>query len=261
MKRLIISVGLGLLFAAGCQKNNKEVAEQIAKLEQRIEALEKRLSAAPGGQQGQAQAEQTQAFDLPIGTSYVKGNPNAPITLVKFSDYQCPFCFRAQETFVDKIFDDPQLKDKVKVVYKHFPLSFHKQARPASKAALAAGEQGSDCFWAMTNKLYAGQRELTEDNFKKWAKEVKCTQKDGKVAPLNVAKFESDYKNKDADYERMIKEDMDLGMNKAGVRGTPSFFLNGWKLGQRSVEAVKQMIQEKGMVAGGLGGAAPSSNK
>jgi protein-disulfide isomerase len=252
MKKLIVPVILGLLFAAGCQKNNSQVAEQIAKLEQRIEVLEKRLSAAPAQQQqGQAQAEQTQAYDLPVGSSYVMGNPSAPITLTKFSDYQCPFCERAHSTFVEKILEDPKLKDNVKIVFKHFPLSFHKNARAASKAALAAGEQGHDCFWQMTKKLYTGQRELTDENYKKWAKETKCKDNSGKVVALDVAKFEKDYKNNDEKYEKMIKEDMDLGMNKASVRGTPSFFLNGWKLSQRSVEAVKQMIEEKGMLTGG----------
>jgi protein-disulfide isomerase len=235
------------------------VVERIAKLEQRIELLEKRISATPSPQQPSAQAEQTQAYDIPIGNSYVWGNPDAPITLIKFSDYQCPFCDKAHATFVEKIFDDPQLKDKVKVIFKHFPLSFHKNARPASKAALAAGEQGHDCFWQMTKKLYSGQRELTEENYKKWAKEIKCTQKNGVVAQLDAAKFWSDYTSKDAEYEKMIKDDIDLGMNKANVRGTPTFFLNGWKLGQRSVEAVKQMIEEKGLIAGGLGNrAAPN---
>lgn len=257
MKKLLVFFALGLVFTVGCQKKDNQLLDRITKLEQRIDVLEKRLSAAPGAQQ-QAQAEQTSAYDLPVGQSYVMGNPNAPITLVKFSDYQCPFCQRAHETFVEKIFEDPQLKDKVKVVFKHFPLSFHKNAKPASKAALAAGEQGHDCFWQMTKKLYSGQRELTDENYKKWAKEVKCTHSDGKVAALDVAKFEKDYKNNDEKYEKMIKDDMDMGMNKAGVRGTPSFFLNGWKMSQRSVDAIKQMIQEKGMLAGG---AAPGTNK
>lgn len=251
MKRLIFLSGLVLLLSVGCQKNNKEIVEKVAKLEERIAVLEKRISAQPAAQTPPAQAEQTAAYDLPIGNSYVWGNPSAPVTLVKFSDYQCPFCFRAHETFVEKIFSDPVLKDKVKVVFKHFPLSFHKSARPASKAALAAGEQGHDCFWEMTKKLYSGQKELTDDNYKKWAKEVKCAKTPGAApTPLNAEKFWTDYTGKDADYEKMIKEDMDLGMNKANVRGTPSFFLNGWKLGQRSVEAVKQLIEEKGMLAG-----------
>ena len=255
MKRLLLLSFALTLLSIGCQKNNTQLTERIAKLEQRIEVLEKRLTAAVPQQQPPAQPEQTQAYDLPVGNSYVLGKPDAPITLVEFSDFQCPFCVRAHESLVEELFKDPQLKDNVKVVFKHFPLSFHKNARPASKAALAAGEQGQECFWEMSKKLYAGQRELTEDNFKKWSKEIKCTHKDGKMAQLDAAKFWNDYTSKDAVYEAMIKEDMELGMNKASVRGTPSFFLNGWKLNQRSVDAAKQLIAEKGLLPGGLAAA------
>ena len=254
MKNFLYLSALLLLLGVGCKKNDQQIADRIAKLEQRIEVLEKRLAAAPT-QQPAAQQEQTAAYDLPVSSSFVWGNQSAPLTLVQFSDYQCPFCKRAHESFVEKIFDDPVLKDKVKVVFKHFPLSFHKAARPASKAALAAGEQGHDCFWQMSKKLYDGQRELTEENFKKWAKEVKCTHKDGKIGPLNADKFWADYQSKDAAFEKVIKEEMELGMNKAFVRGTPSYFLNGWKV-PRSVEGMKQLIEEKGLIAGGLGGGA-----
>ncbi len=252
MKRLVFLSGIALFLISGCQKNNKEIVEKVAKLEERIALLEKRIAAQPQAQQQPpAQAEQTAAFDLPVGGSYVWGNKDAPVTLTVFSDYQCPFCSRAHDSLVEKAIADPQLKDKVKVVFKHFPLSFHKAARPASKAALAAGEQGQDCFWEMTKKLFAGQKELTDDNFKKWAGEVKCAKTPGgPQTALNATKFWSDYTGKDADYEKAIKEDMDLGMNKAQVRGTPSFFLNGWKLNQRSVEAIKQLIEEMNMLAG-----------
>ncbi len=243
MKKILMSLVVLSLLGTSCQKNSAQLADKIAKLEQRIELLEKRLSAAPG--QPPKAEEQTQAFDIPVGDSYVWGNPDAKITLVKFSDYQCPFCERAHQTFVEKVMEDPELKDKVKIVFKHFPLSFHQNAKPASKAALAAGEQGSDCFWQMTKKLYTGQRDLSPENFKLWASETSCKKKDGTVSKLDTTKFWSDYTKKDADYEKIIQADMDLGMNKASVRGTPSFFVNGWKLGQRSVEAVKELINEK----------------
>jgi protein-disulfide isomerase len=245
MKKIIALAALFTLLSTSCQKKDDQLTDRIAKLEKRIELLEKRLTAVPA-QPPQA-AEQTQAYDIPVGKSFVLGNPNAPITLSKFTDFQCPFCARAHETFVEKIFEDPELKDKVKVVFKHFPLSFHQNAKSASKAALAAGEQGSDCFWKMTKLLYNGQRELSEDNYKKWASEVSCKKNDGSVAALDATKFWNDYKNKDADYEAQIAADIKLGTENAAVRGTPSFYLNGWKLGQRSVEAVKSLIAEKAL--------------
>lgn len=248
MKKLVFLSSVILFLGLSCQKKDAQVTEQLTKLEQRIELLEKRIAATPQAARPAAQAEeQTAAYDLPVGDSYVWGNPDAPITLTKFSDAQCPFCARAHESFVEEVMKDPALFGKVKVVFKHFPLSFHKNAKPASKAALAAGEQGSDCFWKMTKALYTGQKDLSEENFKKWAKEVKCTNKKGVVAALDTNKWWNDYQKNDAKYEAMIQADMDLGMKTANVRGTPSFFLNGWKLGQRSVDAVKQMIQDKGL--------------
>lgn len=243
MKRLIFAVFV-LVFAVGCQKKNTELLDQIAKLEQRVQALEKRLSAAPQNQP--KVEEQAEAYDIPVGGSFVLGNPSAAITLSVFSDYQCPFCDKAHESFVEKVVEDPELKNKVKVVFKHFPLSFHKNARSASKAALAAGEQGPEFFWAMTKTLYTNQRDLSDENYKKWASELKVDRNGQKVA-LNAEKFWSDYTKNDEKYEKIIKEDMDVGMSKAQVRGTPSFFLNGWKVGQRSVEAVKALIQEKNL--------------
>ncbi len=246
MKRLVSASALLLFLSMGCQKNTQQLTERIVQLEKRIEVLEKRATAAPA--QPAAPAEQTAAFDIPVGKSFVWGNPAAPITLSLFSDYQCPFCSQAHENLVEKVLEDPELKDKVKVVFKHFPLSFHKNAKPASKAALAAGEQGSDCFWALTKKLYTGQRDLTEDNFKKWAAETTCKKNDGSTGKLDPAKFWTDYTAKDADLEKSIQADMELGMNKAQVRGTPAFYVNGWRLGQRSVEAVKQLVKEKNLL-------------
>lgn len=242
MKRLVFASALTLFAAIGCQKNNTQLTDQLAKLEKRIELLEQRLKAAPVGKQEEPQKE---AFDIPVGNSYTWGNPNAKITLVEFSDIQCPFCVKAHESLVEKIQVDPDLKDKVKIVYKHFPLSFHKNARGASKATLAAGEQGPDAFWKMTKYLYSKQRELSRElseeqwfqEYKKWAQE----------AGLNAEKFATDLRANDKKYEEMIQADMDLGSNKVNVRGTPSFFVNGWKLGQRNVEAVKQLINDKNL--------------
>lgn len=248
MKKLVFASVIGLFLGFGCQKNNNQLTEQIAKLEKRIELLEQRLKAAPVA--GKQEEQQTQAFDIPAGESFVWGNPNATITLTKFSDFQCPFCQKAHNDLVEKIQEDPDLKNKVKIVFKHFPLNFHKNARPASKAALAAGEQGPDCFWKMTKVLYSKQRELsgelTPEEYKKWAAEVQCEQS-GKLASLNVEKFMGDLSKNDQKYDKMIQADMDLGANKANVRGTPTFYVNGWKLGQRNVDAVKQLIKEKNL--------------
>jgi protein-disulfide isomerase len=212
--------------------------DQVQKMDEQMQALEKRiveLEKRPKGPAAPAQpAAQTAAYDLPIGSSHVLGVKNAPVTVTVFSDYECPFCSRV-DPFLRDLVKDPDLKAKVNVVFKHFPLSFHQNAKPASKAALAAGEQGSDKFWAMSDKMFQNQRQLSPENFSKWAKEI----------GLDVTKFNNDLKNNDAKYEAAIKADTDLGVNNAKVRGTPSIYVAGWELRDRSVAGVKSVMQDK----------------
>lgn len=234
MKKITLSLAALALFALGCQPpaagNSKELVERIEKLEKKVEALEKR----PAPRARPQRAPQTAAYKIPVGDSAVLGPKDAKVNVTIFSDYQCPFCARV-DPMLKQIVEDSELKGKVNVVFKHFPLSFHKQAMPASKAALAAKEQGDEFFWKMSDKLYANQRELTAENFSKWAGEI----------GLDVKKFEQDLKNNDAKYEEMIKADMKLGTTEAKVRGTPSIYVNGWELRQRSVDGVKSIIKDK----------------
>ncbi len=232
MKRLLGLGTLGLalaIMAVGCNKDAK-TSDRLADLEKRVEQLEKR----PAMPTRQMPPEQTAAYQIPVGSSHYLGSKDAPVSLVIFSDYQCPFC-ATTDALLQEVAKDASLKGKVNVVFKHFPLSFHANAKPAAKAALAAGEQGNDKFWAMSAKLYENQKDLTAENFDKWAKEL----------GLNTAKFKADLKNNDSKYDDMIKADMELGIKEAKVRGTPSIFVGGWELKERSVDGVKELIKEK----------------
>ena len=235
MRQLILPVAALSLVALGCQPppagDSKELVERIEKLEKKVASLEK---AGPAKRQRRQRQPQTSAYTIPVGDSPVMGKKDAKVNVVIFTDYQCPFCAKVDPMLHDVI-KDPELKDKVNVVFKHFPLSFHKDARPASKAAMAAAEQGGEFFWKMSEKLYANQRALKPENFSTWAKEI----------GLDVKKFESDLKANDAKYEAIIDADMKLGQTKAKVRGTPSIYVNGWELRQRSVDGVKSIIKEK----------------
>ena len=279
LKKLLAPVALVAI--VGCQPpaggSSKELVERIEKLEKKVEALEKRPAAAAAPQR-EAPPPQTAAYKIPTGTSAFMGNKDGKIELTIFSDYQCPFCSRVD--LGDSLFNNggcmrchgakgigaqngPALndnqwdqlttgsyteiralivsgvpKDKIKVTFKHFPLSFHKDAKPASKAALAARDAGGmDAFWKMSEKLYANQRALTTENFSVWAKEI----------GLDVKKFEKTLADNDAKYEEEIKADSELGAKEAKVRGTPSLFVNGWELRQRSVDGVKQLVKEKSL--------------
>lgn len=227
--RVIYTSGLlaALISVIGCPAN--DLNERLEKLEAKVLQLESRPTAHAPTQP----AEQKVAYNLTVGTSQVKGNKDAPIAITVFSDYQCPFCSRV-EPLLNEALNDPEIKDRVKIVFKNFPLSFHQEAKPAAKAAMAAGEQGRDMFWAMSDKLFAHQRELSADNYKKWAGEIKG---------LNLADWEKALKDNQAKYDQWIKEDIALGVS-AKVRGTPSIFVGGWELRERSIAGIRELVKK-----------------
>jgi protein-disulfide isomerase len=154
-----------------------------------------------------------------------KGDANAPITIVEFSDYQCPFCGRAEPT-VKAIVD--QYKGKVRLVYREYPLPMHEYAQKASEAALCADEQGK--FWEMHEKLFENQSALTIENLKSYAKGL----------ALDTAKFDKclDGGDKAKSVQASLKAGEDVG-----VSGTPAFFINGRPLfGAVPAERFKEII-------------------
>jgi protein-disulfide isomerase len=156
------------------------------------------------------------------------GGPKAPVTIVEFSDYQCPFCKRA-EAVVDEVMKT--YGDKIRLVYRDFPLPFHPNARPASEAANCANAQGK--FWDYHAKLFANQSALSEDNLKTYAKDV----------GLDSAKFDQCLAQKP--YKGAIDKDIEDG-TKAGVNGTPAFFVNGRVLsGAQPFDKFKEVIDDE----------------
>jgi protein-disulfide isomerase len=209
------------LITAG--KNTSAALEtRIASLESEVKTLKDQLAL----QAGPPPEDMNKVYDIPVADSYVLGPKDAPLTITVFQDYQCPFCGRFYPTALD---GQKAFPDKVRIVVKHFPLPFHDKARPAAKAAMAAGEQGK--FYEMTDLILANSENLSDDKFKELA------QKTG----LDVNKFLKDLKDKDAVYEKRIEDDMELA-GKADVRGTPTFFLNGKKSAARTAEAWKDEI-------------------
>ncbi|MBI5415918.1 MAG: thioredoxin domain-containing protein [Candidatus Omnitrophica bacterium] len=213
-------------------------------LEQRVAALEAQLRTVQATvQQAQAQPPQpppgpppedfTTVYTIPVTHTPVIGQKNAPVTLVEFIDFQCPFCSRFHAPMVEAVKADP---GKVNYMIKNYPLSFHPQAKPAAKAALAAGEQGK--YAEMATALLENNQNRGEELFKKLAKDI----------GLNVDKVWKDYQGKDAQWEKYLQDDIDLG-NQVGVRGTPTFYINGRKTNARDAAgwkaAVDQALKEK----------------
>jgi protein-disulfide isomerase len=147
--------------------------------------------------------------EIPIAGAPVQGPETARITVVEFSDFECPYCSRA---IVDvKAIMDAYPKD-VKLVYKQFPLSMHAHARLAAAASLAAQAQGK--FWPMHDKLFAHYRELSRENILAWAVEL----------GLDAKKLAADLDSNR--FNPAIEKDLADG-EAAGVEGTPAFFING----------------------------------
>ncbi len=165
---------------------------------------------------------------LPVGSSYAMGPATAPVTIIEFSEFQCPFCKRVNPT-LDQI--KKEYGDKVRVVFKHNPLSFHKDAPYAAKASLAAGKQGK--FWEMHDKLFENQRAIKEDDIKGYAKAI----------GLDMAQFEKDVASDEI--KKMVDADMKLAA-KVGARGTPNFFINGEQLsGAQPFDRFKAVIDKQ----------------
>jgi protein-disulfide isomerase len=123
--------------------------------------------AAPGAPGGQAAAGENAVFKVPVGESPVRGPANALVTIVEFSDYQCPFCSRANATIQQL---EKDYEGKIRVAMKQHPLDFHPRAKPAALAAMAAGEQGK--YWEMHDKMFANQQSIEDANLEQYARDL-----------------------------------------------------------------------------------------
>jgi protein-disulfide isomerase len=178
-------------------------------------------------------------YKVPVGDSAQKGPSDALVTIVEFSEFQCPFCSRVLPT--TKQIVETYGRD-VRIVFKHNPLPFHKDAGPASQLALEAHRQGK--FWEAHDLLFENQRALTREDLEKYAQQL----------GLNMAKVRAALDGET--YKAAIEADQTLARS-LGASGTPSFFINGRNLrGAQPFEAFKAVIDEelakaKALVAAG----------
>ena len=170
-------------------------------------------SPSPSGNNNQDNtqpAQQPSATKVELGDAPVKGNANAPLTIVEFSDFECPFCGRFYTATLPSIDKDYIQTGKAKLAYKHFPLSFHPSAEPAAIASECAKEQGK--FWEFHGKIFDNQQLLSKNPYSGWAKEL----------GLDVTKFDSCVSS--AKYKQDVQSDFSEGSN-LGVSGTPTFYI------------------------------------
>jgi protein-disulfide isomerase len=167
------------------------------------------------------------AFKVPEDAP-VLGPKDAPITIVEFTDYQCPYCQKAQLS-VDRVME--AYKDRVRLVYQEFPLDFHPQAKPAGVAARCAGDQGK--FWEMHTEMLRTPGALDENDVKSRAARLGLDS--GRFAAcLASGKFDP-----------VIQKAIEAG-KAAGVSGTPTFLINGRSFsGAQPFEVFERMIEEE----------------
>ena len=163
--------------------------------------------------------------DIKVGDAPVKGPASAKVTVIEFSDFQCPFCGRVNPTL--KEIED-QYKGKIKIAFRNLPLPFHDKAHLAAEAALAANDQGK--FWAMHDKLFANQQALDRPSLEKYAQEL----------GLNMNKFTAALDS--GKFKDKVDSDAKEGA-AVGATGTPTFFINGTRLvGAQPADKFKEVI-------------------
>ncbi|MEK7153953.1 MAG: DsbA family protein [Patescibacteria group bacterium] len=184
---------------------------------------------------GNVPQAQNEPIDIKVNQNdHILGNKNAKVTIVEYSDFECPFCKKFWSETLPLIKKEFIESGKAHFVYRHFPLPSHSGAKPAALATECAAEQGK--FWQMHDEIYKRQdgqgqsAQLTKDNLKKWAVAI----------GLDTAKFNQCLDSEK--YSKKINDDLASGQT-VGVTGTPTVFINGQKIvGAQPYETFKQAI-------------------
>ncbi len=209
----------------------------------RVQALEEQKNSGTpvGAVQADANAvDPTAKVDVGVGTLPPLGDKNAPVTIVEFSDMQCPFCRAFYTGAYQQIKADYIDTGKVALYFRHYPLDFHAAAQKSGEALECANDQ--DLMWQMHDLMYDKQQAMdpaggtvdyTVDDIKAWAAEV----------GLNTASFNECLDS--GKHAEKVKQDLAEG-SAAGVSGTPGFFINGTPVvGAQPYESFKALIDQE----------------
>jgi protein-disulfide isomerase len=216
------------LTRAGLEKGDRKVAvgpKQIAP------GMPDCQGGAPGacpGAGGREPEVDQKVHKVELGQAPVRGPRDAAITVVLFSDMECPFCKRVEPTLAAL---EKEYPGKVRVAWKNFPLDMHERARPAAYAAHAAGLQGK--FWQMHDKILDNQGALQPADLEKYAQEL----------GLDVARWKAALSS--AEIVQLVEADLKQGQ-ALGVSGTPSLFINGRKVvGAQPLTSLKPIVDQE----------------
>ncbi len=214
---------------------NPQVREKIKgylQMERKKEAVDKWLAEQTKKSPVEVyiQKPRRPTFPVEAGSAPFAGDKDAKVTVVEYSDFQCPYCAKGADVL-------HQLKkkygNKVKIVFKNFPLPFHNHAEAAAVAGVCANEQSVDSFWKMHDEMFANQEGLDPEGLKKAAKKI----------GLKMDQFEkciADPKNVE-----VVKASVEDG-KKVKVKSTPTFFINGQLInGAQPIDVFADVIDEE----------------
>jgi protein-disulfide isomerase len=229
-----LGLGAGYMIWAAPQAARASAAEEKASaaeqetiaMQQTITAAEQAAARQAAGAQGGGD-QQVQRYDVPEDNNPVWGNADAPITIIEFSDYECPYCQRWHNEAWPKIKE--KYGDKVRLVFRDFPLtSIHPNAIPAAEAANCAAEQ--DQYFAFSDLLFGGSQPLGPATYEAYAQEIGLD-----MEPFKTCVAERRY-------QAEVEADLAFA-SQLGVRSTPTFFINGLAvIGAQPFEVFDQII-------------------
>lgn len=207
---VLVSIVLGLFAISAIKDLNTELSSQKELTAKILTELEKIKNSPAIRKAAPRNARQPKIATVSIDDDPVKGSPDAPVTIVEFSDYECPFCKKFYDNAYRQIKEEYIDKGKVKMVFRDYPLPFHKKAIPAALAANCAGEQGK--YWEVHDYFFENPRKLDRESIMISAKEF----------DVDYGQFEKCMNDETKITE--IKKDM-ADAKKYGVTGTPAFFI------------------------------------
>jgi protein-disulfide isomerase len=177
----------------------------------------------------------------------VRGNPDAKVTIVNYDDYQCPFCSRMHTTLTQEIL--PQYGDKVKIIYKDYPLPMHAWAKHAANDANCLAKENQQAFWNFTDYVHLHQRDISGDKnvSKSFAELDRVTMDFGQKNGVDTQKLQACIKSQPDDVLKASMKEADA----MGVQATPTMFINGEKLeGAVDPDEIRAVIDGKLKAAG-----------
>ncbi len=218
-----------LALAAGVGIGYLLWGQPLAQADAELNSLKAANTAAESAQATQS-AQQVHRYNIPVDDDPSIGPKDAPITLIEFSDYQCPYCKKWHDEVLPSLLKDYQ--GKLRYVYRDFPLSgLHAQASPAAMAADCAGEQGD--YFQYADKLFSDQYDLGETAFLQYASDLK----------LDATKFKECLDSNR--YQSEVEKDYQFAA-QLGISSTPTFFINGLAVvGAQPLDVFKMVIDKE----------------